>query len=195
LVLAFFVLRKPDVPLPRIILLFVAFIFACGFGHLLEAVIFWHPVYRLAGVWKLVTALVSWTTVVAVFVSVPYALKLPGLARLNDELSHSNTELQTLTDRLQDRTASLQVEVAERIKAEAKLAEHARELEQFNRLVVSRELRMIELKREVNELARLNGQQERYQIDRLDGDAQQAIAVYEEAPDETSQSGSGRVER
>jgi hypothetical protein len=54
---------------------------------------------------------------------------------------------------------------------------------------------MIELKREVNELARLNGQQERYQIDRLDGDAQQAIAVYEEAPDETSQSGSGRVER
>src|SRR5262245_4880703 len=57
-VLAYFVLRKPDVPFPRVFWLFVAFIFSCGFGHLLEAVIFWEPIYRFAGLVKLFTAIV-----------------------------------------------------------------------------------------------------------------------------------------
>jgi signal transduction histidine kinase/CheY-like chemotaxis protein len=86
LVLGFFVIRKRDVPFPKIFWLFAAFIFACGFGHLIEAVIFWHPVYRFAGVWKLATAIVSWATVVALIPVVPQALHLPGLARLNAEL-------------------------------------------------------------------------------------------------------------
>jgi signal transduction histidine kinase/ActR/RegA family two-component response regulator len=85
-VLAYFVLRKPDVPFPKIFWLFVAFIFACGFGHLLEAIIFWEPVYRLAGAVKLTTAVVSWATVLALVYVVPQALHLPGLAKLNDEL-------------------------------------------------------------------------------------------------------------
>ncbi|HTU24035.1 MAG TPA: ATP-binding protein [Pirellulales bacterium] len=86
LVLAFFILRRRDVPFPRILWLFVAFIFACGFGHLIESVIFWHPVYRLSGLVKLSTALVSWGTVFALVWVVPQALNFPGLARLNNEL-------------------------------------------------------------------------------------------------------------
>jgi signal transduction histidine kinase/CheY-like chemotaxis protein len=85
-VLAFFVMRKRDLPFPRIFWLFAAFIFACGFGHLLEAIIFWEPVYRFAGLTKLATAIVSWATVIALIPVVPKALHLPGLARLNDEL-------------------------------------------------------------------------------------------------------------
>jgi signal transduction histidine kinase/ActR/RegA family two-component response regulator len=85
-VLAFFVLRRKDVPFPRIMWLFVAFIFACGTGHLIEAIIFWEPMYRLSGVVKLTTALVSWGTVLALVVIVPQALHLPGLARLNAKL-------------------------------------------------------------------------------------------------------------
>ena len=38
---------------------FAAFILACGTTHLMEAIIFWWPAYRLAGVIKLFTALVS----------------------------------------------------------------------------------------------------------------------------------------
>jgi signal transduction histidine kinase/ActR/RegA family two-component response regulator len=85
-VLAFFVLRKRDIPFPRIFWLFAAFIFACGFGHLIEAIIFWQPVYRFAGLVKLFTAIVSWGTVFALMQIVPQALHLPGLAKLNSEL-------------------------------------------------------------------------------------------------------------
>lgn len=85
-VLAYFILRRNDVPFPRILWLFVAFIFVCGFGHLIEAIIFWQPVYRFSGLVKMSTALVSWATVIALVQIVPRALHLPGLARLNDEL-------------------------------------------------------------------------------------------------------------
>ena len=85
-VLAYFILRRRDVPFPKILWLFVAFIFACGFGHLLEAIIFWHPVYRFSGLVKLTTAVVSWATVLALVQIVPQALHFPGLAKLNSEL-------------------------------------------------------------------------------------------------------------
>jgi signal transduction histidine kinase/CheY-like chemotaxis protein len=85
-VIAYFVLRRKDIPFPRIFWLFVAFIFACGTTHLIEAIIFWQPVYRLAGTVKLLTALVSWSTVVGLTMITPKALRLPGLARLNTEL-------------------------------------------------------------------------------------------------------------
>lgn len=48
-------------------------------------------------------------------------------------------------------------DITERKQAEAVLQRHAAELERFNRLSVGRELRMIELKQEINELARLAG--------------------------------------
>jgi signal transduction histidine kinase len=175
LVLAYFILRKPDVPFPRVLWLFVVFIFACGFGHLLEAIIFWQPVYRLAGVVKLGTAVVSWATVVALVFIVPQALTYPGLAKLNASLVLSNAELQTLMDRLRDRTANLQAEVAERRRAEEKSTQHAKELEQFNRLAVGRELRMVELKCEVNALAALLGKPKLYDVDQLTADTRQEI--------------------
>jgi hypothetical protein len=175
-VLMYFVLRKPDIPFPKIFWLFGIFILSCGFGHLLEAVIFWHPVYRFAGAMKLVTATASWATVLALIAITPKALQFPGLARLNQELALANAELLLMMDRLQDRTANLQNEVADRTRAEESLNEHARELEQFNRLAVGRELRMVELKCEVNELAALLGKAMRYEVDHLTDDARESIA-------------------
>src|SRR5213082_87116 len=55
-VLMFFILRRRDIPFPKIFWLFGAFIFSCGFGHLIEAIIFWHPVYRFSGLVKFTTA-------------------------------------------------------------------------------------------------------------------------------------------
>jgi len=46
----------------------------------------WNPVYRLSGIFKLATALVSWATVFALFRIIPAALELPGLAKVNAEL-------------------------------------------------------------------------------------------------------------
>lgn len=166
-VLAVFALRKPDVPFLKIFWLFVAFILACGFGHLVEAIIFWQPVYRFAGVVKFVTAVVSWATVVAITFVLPKALRLPGLAKLNAELELSNAELKHLMNRLQEHTTRLQIEVTERKRAENDLAAHATELEQFNRLAVGRELRMVDLKREINALAESLGQPPRYSVDHM----------------------------
>ena len=48
-VLVYFALRRRDLPFKFLFLLFGAFILACGTTHLMEAVIFWWPAYRLAG--------------------------------------------------------------------------------------------------------------------------------------------------
>ncbi len=86
LTIAFFVARRPDISYPRLYWLFAAFIFSCGFVHLLEAIIFWHPWYRFSGLAKAVTAVVSWVAVLALIRVLPQALHLPGIAKLNAQL-------------------------------------------------------------------------------------------------------------
>src|SRR5947209_4138806 len=70
-VLGVFVLRRHDIPFRRLFLLFGAFILACGTTHLMDAVVFWWPAYRLAALLKLITAVVSWATVVALWRMAP----------------------------------------------------------------------------------------------------------------------------
>jgi two-component system, sensor histidine kinase and response regulator len=86
-VLGYFVLRRKDVPFPTIFWLFVTFILACGTTHLMEAVIFWWPAYRLAGVIKLFTAVVSWVTVIALVPTVPRALAMRSPKELEQEIA------------------------------------------------------------------------------------------------------------
>lgn len=131
LVLLWFVQRRPDVPFPTVFWLFAAFILACGTGHLVDAVIFWEPVYRLAGAIKVGTALASWATVAALVPVVPHALAMPGLQTVNAELAR---------------------EIESRRRIEAELRRRNAELEAFQHVAVDRELRMIDLKRQVNEL-------------------------------------------
>jgi len=71
LVLAFFAWRKPLGRYKVIVLLFAAFILFCGFTHLVDAVMFERPMYRLGGVLKAMTAVVSWATVFALIAIVP----------------------------------------------------------------------------------------------------------------------------
>lgn len=61
--------------------------------------------------------------------------------------------------------AALLAEIAERRNAEAALAARAQELAEFNAVAVGRELRMIELKREVNQLAEQLGQRRPYLLE------------------------------
>jgi PAS domain S-box-containing protein len=69
------VTRHPAVRQIRpLVWLFAAFIVACGSTHLIEAVLFEYPVYRLSGVMKVVTAVVSWATVFALVPAVPKLL-------------------------------------------------------------------------------------------------------------------------
>jgi len=82
LMLAFYLLqRKRNTTFPAVGWLFVAFIFLCGSVHLLEAIIFWNPLYRLSALLKASTAVVSVATAAAMFPLLPKALALPGPAR------------------------------------------------------------------------------------------------------------------
>ncbi len=92
--------KHQDIMYSKIVWLFGVFIFACGFGHLIEAIIFWNPVYRFAGVVKLFTALVSWATVIAIVRVLPQALTLPGLPKVNRMLEESLKEQRRMTQEL-----------------------------------------------------------------------------------------------
>lgn len=63
------------------------------------------------------------------------------------------------------------IDVNAKKTAEQTVGEKIDELERFRKLTIDREIRMIELKREVNELLRLSGVPERYAADYGDGGA------------------------
>jgi PAS domain S-box-containing protein len=84
--LIYFTRKRRDVPYPPIFWLFGLFILSCGIGHLLEAVLFWQPWYRLSGAVKMFTASVSWLTVFGLSKVIPDALALPGLTGINQRL-------------------------------------------------------------------------------------------------------------
>ncbi len=70
LVLLYFT-RRRDLPFPRLFILFAIFILSCGTTHLIDAITFEYPIYRFAGLMKLITAAVSWATVIALVPLVP----------------------------------------------------------------------------------------------------------------------------
>ena len=55
-------------------------------------------------------------------------------------------------------------DISERKRAESELKKKNKELELFNRLAVGRELKMIELKKEINALLEDQGKEPRYEI-------------------------------
>jgi signal transduction histidine kinase len=103
-VLLFFVFRR-RVPFPLIFWLFGAFIVTCGFTHLMEVVTFWQPVYRLSGLVKVVTALASWATVLALAPVIPRALALRSPEELERQVQERTAELAAANEALQREVA------------------------------------------------------------------------------------------
>jgi len=98
IVLGLFVLRRRDLPFRSVFVLFGAFILFCGLTHLMDAAVFWWPAYRLAGVLKLATAIVSWATVVALARVVPRALSIQSAQEQFRQLAESIPQLAWMAD-------------------------------------------------------------------------------------------------
>jgi PAS domain S-box-containing protein len=124
LMLGYFAVVKGS-PLPAVTWLFVAFIATCGIGHLIEAVIFWEPIYRLSGVWKFITGLVSWATVVAMVPVLPRALRLPRVEELNEQLDEELSLRQATEIELRETTERLETANRELAFRQAALHTHA----------------------------------------------------------------------
>lgn len=66
--------------------LFAAFILACGATHLLDAAMFWSPMYRVGAVARLITAAVSWGTILYLRHILPTAFALRSPQELEGEI-------------------------------------------------------------------------------------------------------------
>jgi two-component system cell cycle sensor histidine kinase/response regulator CckA len=87
--------------------LFGLFILSCGATHVLGIVTLWHPVYRLEGLVKAITAAASLPTAVLLIWLTPQAIALPSPRQLqaaNAEVLRLNAELERRVD---ERTAAL----------------------------------------------------------------------------------------
>ncbi|PQO46239.1 ATP-binding protein [Blastopirellula marina] len=112
--LAYFLSKRKETPFHKLFLLFVAFILLCGMTHLMEAIIFWWPAYRLLGLLKLATAVISWTTVFVLVKNVSEMLKFRSPEELEKEIAARIEAEQALTranevleQRVQERIAAL----------------------------------------------------------------------------------------
>ncbi|MEQ9364705.1 MAG: ATP-binding protein [Leptospirales bacterium] len=102
--LVYFVVKRKDLRLRWPLWLFALFIVACGVNHFMNILVLWTPVYRVEGLLKGVTGVLSIGTAALLWPLIPQLLALPSPAQLeesneklesaNQNLSASNAELE-----------------------------------------------------------------------------------------------------
>ncbi|MCA9254446.1 MAG: hypothetical protein KDA33_02365 [Phycisphaerales bacterium] len=139
ILLVIFLRRRRDVPFPAVLWLFVAFIVACGFTHLMEAVIFWWPAYRVSGLLKLSTAIISWVTVISLITIVPRVLAFRSPAQVEQLLSERTSDLRKREAELAELNTQLEHRVNERTR-QLKLEKEEVERQKETALTMMRDL-------------------------------------------------------
>lgn len=81
-----YIAKQTSARFHKIYFLFAAFILACGFTHLLDAITFWYPVYRLSAIARFITGIISWVTVYYLIRLLPTAFSLKTAAELELEV-------------------------------------------------------------------------------------------------------------
>lgn len=100
-----FARRRRGSSIRPVIWLFCAFIFACGITHVLDVWTIWQPDYGLQALSKVLTAVVSMITAVALWPLIPKALKIPTvrelqsvIVSLEDEMKQRRSAQESLSD-------------------------------------------------------------------------------------------------
>lgn len=95
--LVYFVHRRKDLAFDKMFMLFAAFIFACGTTHLMDVWTTWNATYRLEGLIKAATAIVSGFTAIALWQLMPKALSLPTAEQVRHEIAEKLKAQQQLS--------------------------------------------------------------------------------------------------
>jgi len=138
--LFYFVRKRRDIAFNGIFVAFGMFILACGTTHLMGAVTIWHPIYRLDGVIKAITAIASAATFIMLVPMMPTLIALPSpsqLEKVNRSLEReievrrgAEDEVRRINEDLEDRVAK---RTAERQALEAQLIQ-SQKMEAIGRL-------------------------------------------------------------
>ncbi len=108
-IIIFFIQKRKNIPFIPIFWLFGAFIILCGSTHLIDAILFWWPGYRLSALLRLLTALVSLATAFALIRDLPKLIDLQPedelkTYKLEKQLRKYELELETLRKQLADKS-------------------------------------------------------------------------------------------
>lgn len=155
--LIYFTSQRSDVPFSGTFRLAALFIITCGMGHLVDIWNVWHGDYWLTASIRIITALASVITAIALWPIIPRALRIPSTATLRNEVEQKERVQKELKETL----ASLEKRVDDRT---AELVNQKDTMRRANNVMVDRELEMIRLKTEVNALRQQLGKPEKYVI-------------------------------
>ena len=151
--LIYFIWKRRELLFSSVFWLFGAFIVLCGLHHIVHVVTFWYPIYYFQALIDMLTALVSMVTFFVLIPILPKAIRLesPGkIFELNEKLErevmHRSAKLEQLEQNEKTLTQSLD------------------ESKRMNKLMVNRELRMRDMKEEVNELLIELGRPKKYSL-------------------------------
>jgi signal transduction histidine kinase len=109
---------RREIPFSWIFLAFGTFIIACGFTHLMEMIVLWKPVYWLAGGLKVITAMASVITAIALPPQLPKVHQMILAEKVSEE---RKWVLVQKNDELWDANQHLRSEMEKRITAEKSL--------------------------------------------------------------------------
>ncbi len=113
-----FIQRRKDIGnFKKVFWLFILFILFCGTTHLIAIYTIWVPAYRLAGLVKAMTALVSVSTAIILWPIIPRALQVPSqrdLAVLNEQLRKEIKKKEASEQALRENQINLEAIVKER---------------------------------------------------------------------------------
>ncbi|HLO75618.1 MAG TPA: HAMP domain-containing sensor histidine kinase [Magnetospirillum sp.] len=127
-VLLVFARRRAKGHVRWVLMLFAAFVLACGTTHLTGLITLWWPIYVEQGIIKAVTALVSLVTAILLWPLLPHALKAPTREELEREIGErkdAEAKLRLLNAELEMRVR-LRTEELEQAKIVAERANEAK---------------------------------------------------------------------
>ena len=114
MILLYYVHRQRGLAIPRAFWLFCTFLFAGGFVHIVDTLLFWWPVYRFYSFVKLFTAVSSWVMVFLLIRLMPQALFISDEAAIAKKLRIEHEERLKIEEELRQAHDELERRVQHR---------------------------------------------------------------------------------